>query len=196
MERRELLGWMVATGGLAAINRLSANDLLALGRDAHAQADSHAQTEPVASAAPALDARAAAIVTAAAERIIPATDTPGATQANVTAFIETMLSGWYTPEDRDRFVVGLGELDARARELFTRGFAACDPTQQAALLEGYDDAVSAMRVAQDSRANAHWFAMLKYLTVWGYCTSEVGMRDTLHTWPMPMRYDGNAPVGA
>ena len=190
MERRELLGWMVATGGLAALNRLSASDRLALGRDAHTRAVSSTVT------APALDARAVAIVTAAAERIIPATDTPGATQANVTAFIEAMLSGWYAPADRDRFVAGLGELDSRARELFTRSFTACDPTQQVSLLEEYDDAVSALRASQDRGANTHWFAMLKYLTVWGYCTSEVGMRDTLHSWPMPMRYDGNARVGA
>ncbi|MBC7843200.1 MAG: gluconate 2-dehydrogenase subunit 3 family protein [Gemmatimonadaceae bacterium] len=190
MERRELLGWMVTTGGLAALNRLSTSDLLSLGRDAHVRA----VASPVT--APALDARAAAIVSAAAERIIPATDTPGATQANVTAFIETMLGGWYAPADRERFVAGLVELDARARELFTRAFVTCDPSQQVSLLEEYDDAVSALRGAQDTSANAHWFAMLKYLTVWGYCTSEVGMRELLHTWPMPMRYDGNAKVGA
>ncbi len=190
MDRRELLGWMVATGGLTALNRLSASDLMAMGRDAHAVG------VRTPGDVPALSARTAAIVTAAAERIIPATDTPGATQANVTAFIETMLSGWYPPADRDRFVAGIEELDARARELYTRAFIACNPSEQVALLDGYDSAVATMRAAQDTAANAQWFAMLKYLTVWGYCTSEAGMRDTLHTWPMPMRYDGNAKVGA
>jgi gluconate 2-dehydrogenase gamma chain len=190
VDRRELVGWMVATGGLSALNRLSASDLLSIGRDAHAEvAATHTHV-------PALDARATAIVTVAAERIIPATDTPGATQANVTAFIEKMLSGWYAPADRERFVIGIGELDARAKELYTRAFAACNPSEQDALLDGYDSAVSAMRSAQDPAVNAHWFAMLKYLTVWGFCTSEVGMRDVLHSWPQPMRYDGNAKVGA
>jgi hypothetical protein len=38
------------------------------------------------------------------------------------------------------------------------------------------------------------FAVLKYLTVWGFCTSEPGMREVLHSLPRPMRYDGAAPV--
>jgi gluconate 2-dehydrogenase gamma chain len=191
MDRRELLTWMVATGGLTALNRLSASDLVALGRDAHA---TPARDAAGHSHGVVLDARAAAIVTAAAERIIPATDTPGATEAGVTAFVETMLSGWYAPADRDRLLDGLRELDLRAQSLYTRTFAGCNPAQQTALLATYDDVVSAMRAAQDTNANAHWFAILKYLTVWGYCTSEAGMRQMLGTWPLPMRYDGNATV--
>jgi hypothetical protein len=35
--------------------------------------------------------------------------------------------------------------------------------------------------------------MLKYLTVYGYCTSEAGMR-ALGLYPMAGRYDGCAPV--
>jgi gluconate 2-dehydrogenase gamma chain len=189
VDRRALLGWMVATGGLSALNRLSAADLLAMGRDAHALPA--APRDDV----PALDARTAAIVTAAAERIIPATDTPGATQANVTEFIETMLSGWYAPAERDRFVSGVHELDGRATAQYACAFAACKPSEQDALLEGYDRVVNDLRAAHDPSVNAHWFATLKYLTVWGFCTSEVGMRDVLHSWPQPMRYDGNAAVG-
>ena len=39
----------------------------------------------------------------------------------------------------------------------------------------------------------HWFAMLKYLTIWGYYTSEIGETRELGNWPLPWRYDGNAP---
>ena len=38
MERRELLQWMVATGGMAAFNRLSVSDLTTLGHDVHRRA--------------------------------------------------------------------------------------------------------------------------------------------------------------
>jgi hypothetical protein len=190
VDRRELLGWMVATGGLAALTRLSESDLLALGREAHARAPQRTGGAPV------LDARETAIVTLAAEQIIPATTTPGATQAGVAAFIETMLGGWYPPADRDRFVAGVRALDAQASARHARGFAECDAAQQLALLEEHDAAVTALRTARDPGANDHWFAMLKYLTVWGYCTSEPGMRETLHSWPMPMRYDGDVKVGS
>ncbi len=57
-----------------------------------------------------------------------------------------------------------------------------------------DDEVTALRRTDGAAASAHWFGMLKFLTVWGYCTSEVGMRQTLQSWPQPMRYDGNVPV--
>ncbi len=184
MERREFLEWMVATGGIASLSRLGVGDLEAMGREAHASGRT----------APVLNAHAAALVTASAERIIPATDTPGATQAGVTKFVETMLSGWYPPADRERFMRGLATLDERSRTLGVRDFLSLTTAQQDALLQQFDDEVSAARAARAPDANAHWFAMLKYLTVWGYCTSDVGMRDTLHSWPPPMRYDGNVEV--
>lgn len=188
MDRRELLQWMVAAGGLAAIHRLSAKDLQTLGRDAHRAATSDTAGSTV------LGAHAAATVTIAAEHIIPASSTPGATQANVTAFIDTMLEGWYPPADRARFLRGLEELDRRSQAQFGRVFVTCAPGEQVGLLETFDAEVTSLRMTAGAAANDHWFAMLKYLTVWGYCTSEIGMRETLHTYPMPMRYDGNASV--
>ena len=185
MERRELIGWMVATGGLAAFNRLSADDLVALGREVHA-----------APAPRALDARAATTVAIVVSHIIPATDTPGAVEAGVPAFITHMLEQWYPPADRDRFLAGLATLDGLSRARTSREFASADAAGQMAVLQQLDDEVTALRQANVAQANAHWFAMLKYLTVWGYCTSEVGMRQVLHSWPAPMRYDGNARVDA
>lgn len=204
MERRELLQWMVATGGMAAFNRLSVSDLTTLGHDVHrrAQAQSQALAQAQRSSTPqalrALDARTANMVTIAAERIIPASETPGATQAGVTAFIDTMLHEWYAPTDRDRFLAGLNDLDARAQERARRMFAASTfagstVADQIAVLESFDRDVVELR-RTNGAANDHWFAMLKYLTVWGYCTSEPGMRQTLKSYPLPMRYDGHAPV--
>jgi hypothetical protein len=35
--------------------------------------------------------------------------------------------------------------------------------------------------------------MLKFLTIYGWCTSQPGMR-ALKLYPLPWRYDGCAPV--
>ena len=35
--------------------------------------------------------------------------------------------------------------------------------------------------------------MLKFLTVWGYYTSEIGEQQELQKVALPMRYDGCAP---
>lgn len=186
MERRELLRWMVATGGIAVFNRLAERDLLQLGAAAHHSAATAALT--------ILTPEQARAVAAAAERILPRTNTPGATDAGVTAFIDTMLSGWYNPAERATFLAGLATLDDRSLALGASIFAESTEATQHAILIALDAEVVAQRAAHGAAANDHWFAMLKYLTVWGYSTSEPGMRQTLGTWPLPMRYDGNAPA--
>jgi len=120
--------------------------------------------------------RTLSAVDVAAERILP-----GAAAANVGAFIEKMLTDWHTPEERERFLAGLKELDSRGN------FVDRSEADQLALLNALDNAAFA------AGTNDHWFARLKYLTVYGYCTSEVGMR-ALKLYPLPWRYDGCAPV--
>lgn len=144
MERRELIHWLAATAGVAALDTLAPDDLIALGRDLHARATSPG--DPT--------------ISAVAERILP-----GAGEAGVPAFIEKMLADWHTPEERAAIQAGLKELSDLSR------------------LEAIDAA----------NPQPDWYARFKYLTVYGYCTSEVGMR-VLGLWPPPWRYDGCAPV--
>jgi gluconate 2-dehydrogenase gamma chain len=177
MERRELIQWLVATAGLRCLESLAPQDLLALGREVHRGAGSGR----------ALDAHALQTVTVAAERIIPATDTPGATDAGVSAFIDKMLADWHTPAEREQFLVGLAELDRRCRARAGKDFVDCAESDQVAVLTALDDE------ARAAAAREHWFARLKYLTVYGYCTSEAGMR-ALGLFPLPWRYDGCAPA--
>jgi gluconate 2-dehydrogenase gamma chain len=177
MERRELIQWLAATAGLRCLESLAPHELLAFGRDVHRRG---------ATTGRALDGHALQTVTIAAERIIPATNTPGATDAGVSAFIDKMLADWHTPAERDRFLAGLPELDARCRARAGKDFVDCAAADQVAVLTALDDEAR-------STSGEHWFARLKYLTVYGYCTSEPGMR-ALGLFPLPWRYDGCAPV--
>ena len=188
MERRELVRWLVATAGISCLEGLNANELLAFGEEVHLEPQSGQGFR-------ALDAHAQRTVTAAAERIIPATDTPGATDAGVVRFIDKMLADWHTPEESRRFLTGLEELDRRCQSLRGKTFADCTEVDQVAVLTTLDDEVTASRRAPGAtNPNDHWFATLKYLTAFGYCTSEPAMRRTLGAWPRPTRYDGCAPV--
>jgi len=169
MERRELLQWLVATAGLPS---------LAFGRQVHRRPQRRGLSPHVE--------RTLAVAT---ERILP-----GAAEGNVGAFIDKMLADWHTPAERDRFLAGLPDLDARCRARVMRVFVDCPEADQVAVLTALDDEVTALRTAQGgAAANRHWFAMLKYLTVYGWCTSEIGMR-ALGLYPMAGRYDGCAPV--
>ena len=54
------------------------------------------------------------IVTQVADIIIPKTDTPGAKEAGVPAFIDLMLKDCYSKEDQDRFLAGIQSFDEEA----------------------------------------------------------------------------------
>jgi Gluconate 2-dehydrogenase subunit 3 len=181
MKRREFFASGVGAALWATgwpMHAYTAGDLLALGRDVHRR------TAPAK-----LPAHAERTVAIAAERILP-----GATDANVGAFIDKMLADWYTDEERERFLHGLQELDARAQARAQRSFVDCPPSDQDAVLTALDAELTALRASTgDEQTNQHWFAMLKFLTIYGWCTSEPGMR-ALQLYPLPWRYDGCAPV--
>lgn len=194
MDRRDLLQWMLATGGMAAMSRLDVDDLLRVGEAAHGQLATRPARQPQPPSVRGLTPDEHAVVTAAAECIIPRTDTPGATDARVADFVEVMLADWYPAAESARFRAGLGTLDQRSTAVHGVRFASASAAQQVALVQQFDDEVTALRTQRAASANAHWFAVLKYLTVWGFCTSEVGMREVLGTHPRPSGYDGSAPV--
>lgn len=194
MDRRNMLQVMLSTGALGVLQQLSADEVLALGERIHHAVAPHGNTTAAQPAYAALTSSQARTVRVMAEEIIPRTDTPGATDANVTAFIDRMLAEWYSKDEREVVVRGLSELDRRAVERGGPTFVGLRATQRVAVLEALDGEVMALRKTNGTAANAHWFSTLKYLTVFGYCTSNVGMTQHLDTWPLPGRYDGNAPL--
>ncbi len=171
MDRREMLAVLTAGTGMSS-------EMLALGRRLHDQARLGTQRPMV------LDRHQRETITAAAERIIPRDNTPGATDAGVTSFIDHMLAEWYPAADRDRVLAGLVELDDRSHTLGSREFVRLAESDQTVLLETIDG---------ETGSGAHWFATLKFLIAWGYCTSEIATRENLGTYPLPMRFDGCAP---
>ena len=175
MDRRAVLRGIVSGAALPFVGSLLPGELVAWGHEVHA-ALAAAQ-----SAGRALDAEALRTLTTACERIIPADETPGAIDAGVPAFIERMLADWYDEPDRVRVVTGLHELASAASARHGRTFADCTPVQQDALL-----------MELDRQGAKNWFATVKYLTIWGYYTSRVGIERELQT-TQPRRYDGCAP---
>lgn len=174
-SRRETLRTLGSFAALPFFGTLGLEELVEVGRRAHSRA------RP-GTLAPAQHA----IVVLAAERIIPRTATPGATDARVADFIDVMLADWYNATERERFIAGVNELGAR-------GFTGMTPAQQAAVLETLDGEVQALRLSRSPDADRHWFAMLKFLTVWGYYTSRPGIVEEIRVAILPGRYEGNAP---
>ena len=137
-----------------------------------------AATGPVVALPPAR----AAVLAAAAERILPRTDTPGATDVGVPAFLARLLEGYVSPADRDTVLVGLDALEAAARAAHGRGFAEVAPAAQDAFVRA---------AAEDG---GRFFPLLREYTLLGYFTSERVGREVLHYDPVPGRWDPCVPL--
>lgn len=86
----------------------------------------------------ALSGDQAEMVATIAEHIIPETDTPGARAAGVHRFIDTMLAEYYPAAERERFLAGLADVDARARRGCDRAFLRCEAGEQRKVLDQLD----------------------------------------------------------
>lgn len=122
-------------------------------------------------------------VSAISERIMPTTDTPGAITAGVPAFIEMMLADWYSPQERDDFMNGLGVIEGQAWVQYEKSFPALTPQQQDAILT----------MALQAGLGGDFFNHCKQLTILGYYTSEVGCKQERVYVPVPGHYDGKYP---
>ena len=81
----------------------------------------------------ALTARQARFIDAIAERILPATDTPGAIEAGAVFYIDRALAGPY-PHLLSRYARGLRALNGHAKKQFGRAFEKLSDEQQDSLL--------------------------------------------------------------
>ncbi len=134
----------------------------------------------------ALNPRQAATVAAVAERIIPRTDTPGAAEVGLPAFIDLMYGEYLPPEERAMFAAGLAEVEAQSAAAHGHSFPVLTPAQQDALLQPI-----AQRAQTQPRT---FFHQMRELTLLGYFTSEPVGRNVLHYDPIPGRLDGCIPL--
>jgi gluconate 2-dehydrogenase gamma chain len=130
-----------------------------------------------------LDAIQRDTVAALCDTIIPETDTPGAIEAGVPAFIETLLSQWCTADERETFVAGLAFLDGWCAAHRVPAFRHASPVQRAAALSAAERQATLARDDDDP-----FFTMARELVVVGYYTSRVGATQELRYNPMPGRY--------
>ncbi len=173
MRRRDLVRILTATALLPWVPR-EAGAAVAFGRRAHRTARS--------TDLEALSPAEAALVTAISDLIIPRTDTPGASDVGVTAFVDHLLAQWYEKAERDGFIAGLYDLEARA----VTGFTELSVDRQVALLTTLDG------VAGRPGSAEAMFATLKSLTVYGYFTAEQVVKEITRDPIIPGRFDGCA----
>ncbi len=114
-------------------------------------------------------------IIALTELIIPQTETPGAKAARVNRFIDAVLQR-AKPADRDSFLRGLTWMDERSRTQFRTDFVAATPAQQTELLTTL---VKGDGETAELRVGVQFFRAIKSMTIDGYYTTEIGLRQEL-----------------
>jgi len=105
------------------------------------------------------------LITVLVDLLIPRTETPGASDAGVPAFIDRTLS---SRKDRQQeFRDGLAKLEEESRKRFGASLLDLKPKDQAAILQD-------MATRRDP-----FFKLIKDLTIDGYYSSKEGLVDEL-----------------
>ncbi len=128
-----------------------------------------------------------------AETILPETSTPGAKAAGVGPFIALMVTDTYDDKDQQVFRDGLRSLQTQSLQMYGAHFLVITAAQRLMLVERLDAEQQLYMQTQEEGAPAHYFRMLKELTLLGYFTSEIGYKQALRYAETPARYEPCVP---
>ena len=138
-----------------------------------------------------LDRSQARLITILVDMIIPDTDTPGAVEAGVPAFVEEMIFVAYNEDARQEFISGLEAFENSVLEEHGSSYADLEPEVQFQVADSQNRRAVGGEHTDDQAAQ--FFLVMKELTVMGYFTSEIGATQTLRYEKVPGRYDACIP---
>jgi hypothetical protein len=127
------------------------------------------------------------------ETIIPTTDTPGAKAARVGEFMTVMVRDCYEEKNQKAFMEGLNKIDKASDKKFNKSFMEANAQQRHDLLVELDKEQKEYTKNKKDEDPAHYFRLMKELTLLGYFTSEIGATKALRYVDIPGRYEGCIP---
>jgi hypothetical protein len=132
----------------------------------------------------------AEVMTALADVIIPKTDTSGALDAGVPAFIDSLMADVYPPDAQQRFSAGFAEFEAAAAQASGgTGFLEQDAAQRKASVQ---QAIEAALTGE--HPHKPFILVARELTLVGFFTSKVGITENMEYVPVPTAYHGCVPL--
>ena len=138
-----------------------------------------------------------ALVAEIVEMMIPRTDTPGAKDVGVPAFIDTMLKDAYTSADHARYIAGMNELEAQAQREHQRKFLDLAADERLDLVQRVHDEATASELElklPPIELRRPFILMTKELALLGFFTSQAGATQVLQYDPIPGAFHGCVPL--
>lgn len=120
------------------------------------------------------------------DTLIPATDTPGAKELGVPAYIKIMIADCEEQEVHKIFFKGFATVEDLAKKKFGKEYTALNAGEQKEVLKAM--------AASGEKADQDFYTLLKGLTVQGYMTSEYVMTNITGYQMIPGHYYGCVPV--
>ena len=122
------------------------------------------------------------------DTIIPRTDTPGAIDAGVPAFLDALMANWASAASRDRIRGAIARLASAAQTDTGKPIARLSAAERTAWLTRQD---AALLVANDAGYN-----QLKHLVLTSYYYSEAGATQELRYELVPGVWEPSVPITA
>ena len=131
-----------------------------------------------------LTAQQVIVTVSLAEQILPATSTPGAKEARIERFIDSMVAGYLSNAEKSIFEGGISRLNQR-------NFIKMMPEEQHnVVIELVEEARTQ---APDSNSRP-FFLLFKEMTLLGFFTSKIGATQVLNYDPIPGGFEGCKPL--
>jgi gluconate 2-dehydrogenase gamma chain len=167
-RRALLLGAIFLAGGAAALTRFAR------------------QPSVSADAGPVFSPDQFALLEQVVDTMIPATDTPGALDAGVPAFLRDMLANWGSHESHAQILAVLDSIEMQAWSRFGASFLALPGERRLEVMRNLDaDAVGRQDPA---------YGKFKWLVLVGYYQSEAGATQELHYELVPGAWRACLPL--
>ncbi|MBB6270658.1 NAD-specific glutamate dehydrogenase [Pedobacter cryoconitis] len=129
-----------------------------------------------------------------ADTILPATKSPGAKAAKVGSWMTVMVNDCYEEKDQKIFKEGIDQLNQACEKMYGTAFMKASTVQRLSLLTAMDKEAKEYQSKKNRDAlPAHYFTMMKQLTLLGYFTSEIGCTKALRYIAVPGRFQGTVP---
>jgi gluconate 2-dehydrogenase gamma chain len=133
-------------------------------------------------------ARQADVVTAIADVLIPKTDTSGALDAGVPAFIDAVMADVYPKDAQERFSAGIDAFEIAAGS-GGKAFLEQNTAQRAATVQQVIDAA-----LTGEHRDKPFILVARELTLLGFYTSRVGITENMEYVAVPTVYHGCVPL--
>jgi Gluconate 2-dehydrogenase subunit 3 len=138
----------------------------------------------------ALDSGQGRMIARIADTILPSSDTPGASDVGVPAWIDLILARYFSDTRRAAFLSGLDAIDKLAQAHSGAPLAALSGADLAKLIGTLDAACGSKDLTPAQRG----YVQLKELVMFGYFTSKSVQQNLLKVVIVPGRFDADVHI--